>query len=96
MWIYCTDALLEVLKYVFHQTDLRRDLQQCHDDADHQLQELHQKDSKLNQLEQELQRQNRENNKLQNNIDSMFKPQNEQIQYNMGKWVIVNVRFLIG
>uniref|UniRef100_A0AAX7U141 B30.2/SPRY domain-containing protein n=1 Tax=Astatotilapia calliptera TaxID=8154 RepID=A0AAX7U141_ASTCA len=51
--------------------DLRRDLQQCHDDADRQLQELHQKDAKLNQLEQELQRQNRENNKLQNNIDRL-------------------------
>ncbi|XP_042081404.1 early endosome antigen 1 isoform X2 [Haplochromis burtoni] len=51
--------------------DLRRDLQQCHDDADRQLQEQHQKDAKLNQLEQELQRQNRENNKLQNNIDRL-------------------------
>lgn len=85
MWIYCTDALLQALKYVFHQTDLRRELQQSHDDGDRLQQELRQKDAKLNQLEQELQRQNRENNRLQNNIDSMFKPQNEQIQYNMGE-----------
>lgn len=80
------------LNYTSHQTDLERQQQETQDNANHLQQQVHEKDASLIQLQQELEEQSRENNKLQDDYDSMFNPLevlihtiSRFIQYNRGK-----------
>lgn len=63
---------MSFFNYTFHQTDLERQLEQARENADYLQQLLSEKDATLKQLQQELEEQTRENNKLQSDYDSMF------------------------
>lgn len=90
--------VMQSLNWIFHQTDLQRQLQQSQRDADRLQQQLQEKDAMLRQLQQDLEERTTQNSQLQEGYDRMFNSLQTLIhaispfiQYNRGKVVAVLV-----